>query len=68
MKQQSDNTYTVFGRNIPRLLKRIKEEYERGKLAKLTRGPIGIQYSNIINNIVVLTKFLHIPFILQGHI
>nr|XP_050857730.1 structural maintenance of chromosomes protein 6 isoform X2 [Vespula vulgaris] len=41
LKQQSDNALIVFGPNIPRLLKRIEEEYKRGRFKQKPRGPLG---------------------------
>ncbi|XP_076243651.1 structural maintenance of chromosomes 6 [Calliopsis andreniformis] len=40
-KQYSDNALTVFGRNIPRLLRRIDEEYNSGHFKQKPRGPLG---------------------------
>ncbi|KAK1135509.1 hypothetical protein K0M31_000098 [Melipona bicolor] len=40
-KKDSDNTLTVFGRNIPRLLRRIEEEYSNGRFREKPRGPLG---------------------------
>ncbi|XP_050581038.1 structural maintenance of chromosomes protein 6 [Bombus affinis] len=40
-KKYSDNTLTVFGRNIPRLLRRIEEEYSNGHFKEKPRGPLG---------------------------
>lgn len=40
-KKYSDNTLTVFGRNIPRLLRRIEEEYSDGHFKEKPRGPLG---------------------------
>jgi len=42
-EQQSDNVLTVFGPNIPRLLRRIEEEYRKGRFKEKPRGPIGMQ-------------------------
>ncbi|XP_046814733.1 structural maintenance of chromosomes protein 6 isoform X1 [Vespa crabro] len=41
LKQQSDNALIVFGPNIPRLLKRIEEEYKKGRFKQRPRGPLG---------------------------
>ncbi|XP_018302040.1 structural maintenance of chromosomes protein 6 [Mycetomoellerius zeteki] len=41
VEQQSDNALSVFGRNIPRLLKRIEEEYKKNRFKEKPRGPIG---------------------------
>ncbi|XP_012539107.1 structural maintenance of chromosomes protein 6 isoform X2 [Monomorium pharaonis] len=41
VEQQSDDALSVFGPNIPRLLKRIDEEYRRKRFQKKPRGPIG---------------------------
>ncbi|XP_012169460.2 structural maintenance of chromosomes protein 6 [Bombus terrestris] len=40
-KKYSDNTLTVFGRNVPRLLRRIEEEYSNGHFKEKPRGPLG---------------------------
>ncbi|XP_017792658.1 PREDICTED: structural maintenance of chromosomes protein 6 [Habropoda laboriosa] len=40
-KQYSDNALTVFGRNVPRLLRRIEEEYNNGQFQQKPRGPLG---------------------------
>ncbi|XP_053975498.1 structural maintenance of chromosomes protein 6 [Hylaeus volcanicus] len=40
-KLHSDNALTVFGRNIPRLLRRIEEAYNNGHFSKKPRGPLG---------------------------
>ncbi|XP_043262042.1 structural maintenance of chromosomes protein 6 [Colletes gigas] len=40
-KQYSDNALTVFGQNIPRLLRRIEEEYNNGHFREKPRGPLG---------------------------
>ncbi|OAD58463.1 Structural maintenance of chromosomes protein 6 [Eufriesea mexicana] len=40
-KKYSDNALTVFGRNIPRLLRRIEEEYSNGHFKEKPRGPLG---------------------------
>ncbi|XP_072747857.1 structural maintenance of chromosomes protein 6 [Anoplolepis gracilipes] len=40
-EQQSDNALSVFGPNIPRLLRRIEEEYRRKRFKEKPRGPIG---------------------------
>lgn len=42
LKQQSDNALIVFGPNIPRLLKRIEEEYKKGRFKQRPRGPLGM--------------------------
>jgi len=42
VEQQSDNALSVFGPNIPRLLKRIEEEYRKKRFKEKPRGPIGI--------------------------
>ncbi|XP_071651386.1 structural maintenance of chromosomes protein 6-like isoform X2 [Temnothorax longispinosus] len=39
--QHSDNLLSVFGPNIPRLLKRIEEEYKTKRFKEKPRGPIG---------------------------
>lgn len=41
VEQQSDNALSVFGPNIPRLLKRIEEEYKKRRFKEKPRGPIG---------------------------
>ncbi|XP_046424795.1 structural maintenance of chromosomes protein 6 [Neodiprion fabricii] len=41
LKQESDNAVTIFGHNMPRLLRRIKEEYDRGRFKQMPRGPLG---------------------------
>ncbi|KAK0079239.1 hypothetical protein PV326_008874 [Microctonus aethiopoides] len=41
MKQQSGDALTVFGRNIPRLLKRIDEEYAKKRFKEKPCGPLG---------------------------
>ncbi|XP_018392244.1 PREDICTED: structural maintenance of chromosomes protein 6 [Cyphomyrmex costatus] len=41
VEQQSDNALSVFGRNMPRLLKRIEEEYQKKRFKEKPRGPIG---------------------------
>ncbi|EGI61102.1 Structural maintenance of chromosomes protein 6 [Acromyrmex echinatior] len=41
VEQQSDNALSVFGPNVPRLLKRIEEEYKKNRFKKKPRGPIG---------------------------
>ncbi|KAL0107751.1 hypothetical protein PUN28_014797 [Cardiocondyla obscurior] len=41
VEQQSDNAFSVFGSNIPRLLKRIDEEYKKKRFKEKPRGPIG---------------------------
>lgn len=41
VEQQSDNAFSVFGPNIPRLLKRIEEEYKKKRFKEKPRGPIG---------------------------
>ncbi|XP_024886675.1 structural maintenance of chromosomes protein 6-like, partial [Temnothorax curvispinosus] len=41
VEQQSDNALSVFGRNIPRLLKRIEEEFKKNRFKEKPRGPIG---------------------------
>ncbi|XP_018057117.1 PREDICTED: structural maintenance of chromosomes protein 6 [Atta colombica] len=41
VEQQSDNALSVFGPNIPRLLKRIEEEYKKNRFKEKPRGPIG---------------------------
>lgn len=41
-EEQSDNSLSVFGVNIPRLLRRIEEEYKKGRFKEKPRGPIGI--------------------------
>ena len=41
VKRQSDNAMTVYGPNMPRLLKRIDEEFRKGKFKEKPRGPIG---------------------------
>ncbi|XP_011862086.1 PREDICTED: structural maintenance of chromosomes protein 6 [Vollenhovia emeryi] len=41
VEQQSDNALSVFGPNIPRLLKRIEEEYRKRRFKEKPRGPIG---------------------------
>ncbi|XP_076651994.1 structural maintenance of chromosomes 6 isoform X2 [Halictus rubicundus] len=40
-KKQSDDALTVFGRNIPRLLRRIDEEYNNNQFREKPRGPFG---------------------------
>ncbi|EFN87370.1 Structural maintenance of chromosomes protein 6 [Harpegnathos saltator] len=40
-EQQSDNVLSVFGPNIPRLLRRIEEECKKGRFKEKPRGPIG---------------------------
>nr|XP_034181336.1 structural maintenance of chromosomes protein 6 [Osmia lignaria]XP_034181337.1 structural maintenance of chromosomes protein 6 [Osmia lignaria] len=40
-KQCSDNALTVFGRHIPRLLRRIDEEHASGQFKEKPRGPLG---------------------------
>lgn len=40
-EQQSDNALSVFGSNIPRLLRRIEEEFKKGRFKEKPRGPIG---------------------------
>lgn len=40
-EQQSDNALSVFGPNIPRLLRRIEEEYRKKRFKEKPRGPIG---------------------------
>ncbi|CAK9818472.1 Structural maintenance of chromosomes protein 6 [Anthophora plagiata] len=40
-KQHSDNALTVFGRNVPRLLRRIEEEYNNRQFREKPRGPLG---------------------------
>ncbi|XP_076163825.1 structural maintenance of chromosomes 6 isoform X2 [Ptiloglossa arizonensis] len=40
-KQNSDNALTIFGRNIPRLLRRIEEEYNNRHFKKKPCGPLG---------------------------
>lgn len=40
-KKYSDNILTIFGRNIPRLLRRIEEEYNNGNFKEKPRGPLG---------------------------
>ncbi|XP_070161215.1 structural maintenance of chromosomes protein 6 [Polyergus mexicanus] len=40
-EQQSDNALSVFGPNIPRLLRRIEEEYKKKRFKEKPRGPIG---------------------------
>ncbi|XP_025269792.1 structural maintenance of chromosomes protein 6 isoform X2 [Camponotus floridanus] len=40
-EQQSDNALSVFGPNIPRLLRRIDEEYKKKRFKEKPRGPIG---------------------------
>ncbi|KZC07283.1 PREDICTED: structural maintenance of chromosomes protein 6 [Dufourea novaeangliae] len=40
-KQHADNALTVFGRNIPRLLRRIEEEYNSRRFKEKPRGPLG---------------------------
>lgn len=42
VEQQSDDALSVFGRNIPRLLKRIEEEYKKKRFKEKPRGPIGV--------------------------
>lgn len=41
-EKQSDNILTIFGPNIPRLLRRIEEEYKKGRFKEKPCGPIGI--------------------------
>ncbi|XP_011637103.1 structural maintenance of chromosomes protein 6 [Pogonomyrmex barbatus] len=41
VEQQKDNALSVFGPNIPRLLKRIEEEYRKNRFKEKPRGPIG---------------------------
>ncbi|XP_011701842.1 PREDICTED: structural maintenance of chromosomes protein 6 [Wasmannia auropunctata] len=41
VEQQSDNALSVFGSNMPRLLKRIEEEYRKKRFKEKPRGPIG---------------------------
>ncbi|KAK2582068.1 hypothetical protein KPH14_002772 [Odynerus spinipes] len=41
LKQQSHDALVVFGPHIPRLLKRIEEEYKKGRFKQKPRGPIG---------------------------
>lgn len=41
LNQESGNAVTVFGPNMPRLLKRIKEEYDRGRFKQMPHGPLG---------------------------
>ncbi|XP_071562380.1 structural maintenance of chromosomes protein 6-like [Temnothorax nylanderi] len=41
VEQQSDNALSVFGPNIPRLLKRIEEECKKKRFKEKPRGPIG---------------------------
>ncbi|KAG5311912.1 SMC6 protein, partial [Pseudoatta argentina] len=41
VEQQSDNALSVFGPNVPRLLKRIEEEYKKNRFKEKPRGPIG---------------------------
>lgn len=40
-EQQSDNALSVFGANVPRLLRRIEEECKKGRFKEKPRGPIG---------------------------
>ncbi|XP_078043070.1 structural maintenance of chromosomes 6 isoform X2 [Augochlora pura] len=40
-KKHADNALTVFGRNIPRLLRRIEEEYSNNQFREKPRGPLG---------------------------
>ncbi|XP_012142309.2 structural maintenance of chromosomes 6 isoform X1 [Megachile rotundata] len=40
-KQYTDNAFAVFGRNIPRLLRRIDEAFEIGQFKEKPRGPLG---------------------------
>ncbi|XP_076300336.1 structural maintenance of chromosomes 6 [Lasioglossum baleicum] len=40
-KRQSDNALSVFGKNIPRLLRRIDEEYNNQQFREKPRGPLG---------------------------
>lgn len=42
-EQQKDNALSVFGPHIPRLLRRIEEEYNKGRFKEKPRGPIGTQ-------------------------
>ena len=41
LKQQTDNAMTVFGVDMPRLLKRIDEEYSKGRFRQKPIGPLG---------------------------
>ncbi|XP_066600099.1 structural maintenance of chromosomes protein 6 [Prorops nasuta] len=40
-KQQANDSFAVFGQNIPRLLKRINEEANRGRFKVKPVGPLG---------------------------
>nr|XP_033327293.1 structural maintenance of chromosomes protein 6 [Megalopta genalis]XP_033327294.1 structural maintenance of chromosomes protein 6 [Megalopta genalis] len=40
-KKHADNALTVFGQNIPRLLRRIEEEYSNNQFREKPRGPLG---------------------------
>ncbi|XP_014472533.1 PREDICTED: structural maintenance of chromosomes protein 6 isoform X2 [Dinoponera quadriceps] len=39
--KQTDNALSVYGPNIPRLLRRIEEECKKGRFKEKPRGPIG---------------------------
>lgn len=41
IKRQADNVMTVYSPNMPRLLKRIDEEFRKGKFKAKPRGPVG---------------------------
>lgn len=41
LKQQSGDALTVFGKDVPRLLKRIDEECAKGRFKKKPCGPMG---------------------------
>ncbi|XP_014236260.1 structural maintenance of chromosomes protein 6 [Trichogramma pretiosum] len=42
LKNESNNALSVYGPNMPRLLKRIDEAYEKGKFIEKPVGPLGI--------------------------
>ncbi|XP_058791643.1 structural maintenance of chromosomes protein 6 [Phymastichus coffea] len=44
-EKQSDNALTVYGNNIPRLVRRIEEEHQRGRFRKKPVGPLGAYIS-----------------------
>lgn len=64
-EQQKDDALSVFGPHIPRLLRRIEEEYKKGRFKEKPRGPIGTQ--NLYYTLKVLNIFeqnLYVWFLL----
>lgn len=42
LEQQSDSPVTIYGSDMPRLLKRIEEEHRKGRFKEKPMGPLGM--------------------------